>query len=275
MYAVLQDRSPSAVVLALCANRMAFWSQLFSYFPETAFHDDHQGIFWFESGIRHDIFNRGVQTHLESAPLRGDIQGILGHFQQRRLPFLWHIGASSFVSDERPLFEGYGLTHYETEPVMATDLLRFNEAIPVAPPVVIQPVTTPELLQYWLRVWEFESPEEVIQLWLTCYSGLCFNRESPLRLYLGMVDGKPVATSEVFLGGGVALIGAVNTLSPYRHRGIGTAMTLMALHQAQRQGYRVGVLTASPMGITIYRRLGFQKYGTFSTYLWHPPSERG
>jgi hypothetical protein len=193
MNTALQDLSPSAVILALRASQVAFWSQLFSHFPETVFHDD-QEIFWFESGIRHDIFNRGVQTRLELATPRGDIQGIIDHFQQRRLPFLWHVGASSFVLDERSLFEGYGLTHYETEPVMATDLLRFNEDIPVAPPLVIQPVTTHELLQQWIRVWELGSSEEVIQLWFTCYSGLCFNRESPLHLYLGTVDPTRCAT---------------------------------------------------------------------------------
>lgn len=213
----------------------------------------------------------GCKCALSQVPPRGTIQGILGHFHQRSLPFLWHVGVSSFVPDGRSIFEGYGLTHYETEPIMAVDLLKFNEAVPVAPPLVIQPVTTPELLQQWIRVWEFDSSEDVIQLWLTCYSGLCLNRESPLHLYLGTVDGKPVATSEVFFGGGVTLIGAVNTLSSYRRQGIGTAMTHMALQQAQRQEYRIGVLTASLMGISIYRRLGFQKYGTFSTYLWHPP----
>lgn len=270
---VLQDLSPSAVVLALDASEVAFWSQLFSHLPETEFHDD-PGIFWFKTGIRHDIFNRGMQTNLELATSPVGSEWIIGHFQQHRLPFLWHLGASFRLPNRRSVLEGYGLTHYQTEPVMATDLLKFNEDIPVAPRLAIQPVTTEELLQQWIRVWEFSSSKEVIQLWFTFYSGLCFKREGPLHLYLGTLDGKPVATSEVFLGGGVALIGALNTLSHYRQQGIGTAMTLIALQKARRQGYRIGVLTASPMGINMYRRLGFQEYGTFSTYLWHPQYER-
>jgi len=269
MNTVWQDPSSSTGVVALCASQRALWSQLFSHFPATAFDED-QDLFWFESGIHHDIFNRGMQMHLESASPRRDIEGILDHFRHRRLPFLWHVGASSSVLDGRFLFEGYELTHYETEPIMATDLLRFNEDIPVVSSVVIEPVTTPELLHQWIRVWEFENSEEVIQLWFTCYSGLCFTQESPLHLYLATVDGKPVATSEVFFEGQVALIGAVNTLSPYRRQGIGKAMTLMALRQAHKQGSRLGVLTASSMGIALYRRLGFQECGSLSTYLWHP-----
>ncbi len=157
---------------------------------------------------------------------------------------------------------------------MAVDLLKVKENVPQARQLVIQPVTTEELLRQWIRVWEFGSSEEVFRLWFTCYSGLCFRRESSLHLYLGIVDRHPVATSEVFLDGNVALIGAVNTLTSHRHQGIGTALTLKALQAAQERGYRTGVLTASPMGITIYRRLGFREYGSLSTYLWHPQRRR-
>ncbi len=266
---VLQDLSPSAVSLALDTNQIAFWSLLFSHFPEAELHDD-PGIFWFETGIRHDVFNRVIQTSLELDTLPVAIERVLCYFQQRRMPFLWHLGASSHPTNSGSILEGYGLTHYETEPGMAVDLLRFNENILVAPQLAIHPVTTDELIEQWIHVWEFGSPEEVIHQWFTFYSGLCLNRESPLHLYLGTLDGKPVATSEVFFGGGVASIGSVGTLPQHRHQGIGAAMTLTALREAHRQGYRIGVLTASPMGINIYRRIGFQEYGTFSTYLWHP-----
>lgn len=269
MNTVSQDLSPSGVIVAWRANLVAYWSQMFRHLPATSFHDE-QGIFWFESGIRHDVFNRGMQTRLESASPRGAIRTILGHLQQRRLPLLWHVVAPSFVSEGRSQFERDGLTHYETEPVMAIDLLGINATIPAASSLVIQPVTTHELLQQWIRIDRFASPEEVLQLWLLCYSGLGFIRESPLQLYLGTVEGNPVATSGVFLGGGVALIESVNTVLHYRQQGLGTAMTLMALQHARKQGYRIGVLAASPMGVTMYHRLGFREYGTLSTYLWHP-----
>ena len=51
-----------------------------------------------------------------------------------------------------------------------------------------------------------------------------------------------------------------------RSRDLASAMTLMAAQTARSQGYRIGVLTASPMGINIYRRLGFRECCTVSTY---------
>jgi GNAT superfamily N-acetyltransferase len=254
---------------ALEANKIALWTLLFSRFPGTTFHDD-PGILWFETGIRHDIFNRVLQTRLEPSALPSTLDRVLGSFQERRLPFLYHLGPSSLPSNLGSHLQERALIHYETEPGMAVDLHRINEDIPVAPQLIIQPVTTHEQLRQWIGVWEAGSPSDVIDLWFTLYSGICFDVENPLLLFLGLLDGKPVATSGLFCGSEVASIGPVGTLPPYRRQGIGAAMTLSTLQEARRQGYHIGVLTASPMGITTYRRIGFQEVCTFSLYLWHP-----
>jgi ribosomal protein S18 acetylase RimI-like enzyme len=151
---------------------------------------------------------------------------------------------------------------------MAVDLYNINEESSTASLVTAQRVTTKEQLEQWLRIWEYGNSEELIRLWQTFY--LNIYREDSLHLYLGTLNGKPVATAGVFFDGGVASIGPVGTLPEYRRQGIGAAMTLIALRQAQNYGYRIAVLTASPMSINIYQRIGFQKYCTFNTYLWHP-----
>ncbi len=80
----------------------------------------------------------------------------------------------------------------------------------------------------------------------------------------------PVATSQLFVGHGVAAVHLVVTLSELRCRGIGSAMTRHVLSEARTLGYRVGVLTASPFGIGSYRRIGFQDYCLFQHYEWQP-----
>ncbi len=79
-------------------------------------------------------------------------------------------------------------------------------------------------------------------------------------------------TVALFFAAGVASINWVVTLPQFRRQGIGAAMTLLAAREARSAGYRVGVLTASPLGINIYRRLGFQEYCQVSTYQWSPTS---
>jgi len=90
--------------------------------------------------------------------------------------------------------------------------------------------------------------------------------ETVPRRYLGIVDGRPVATSRVSIGGGVAGLYAVATLPDVRGRGIGRAMTLAALHAGRELGYRIGVLQASDSGFPVYRRLGFRTLFDYAVY---------
>lgn len=265
---MLTTLSPQ-VAGAMEANRMQFWG-LFGQLPQVELHAD-RGVLWFETAAFHDIFNRVLYLRFESGMLPKAATQVIRHFQQQGKPFLWHVGPTAQI-DLELLLQDQGLRHHETEPVLAVDLDRLNEDVPTALHLSIQPVTTEALLEQWVRLWEHESPEEVIQLWLTLHLGLYLQIKikSSLRLFVGAVDGKPVATSAIFFGAGVAGIEFISTLPDYRRQGIGAAMTLAALREARKQGYHVAVLTASPMGAPIYRRIGFQDYGTFSLYLWHP-----
>ena len=93
-----------------------------------------------------------------------------------------------------------------------------------------------------------------------------FDPSFPQLLYVGYFRGAPVTTSMMFLGAGVAGIYAVATVPEARKHGFGAAMTLAPLRRASELGCRIGILTASEMGLSIYRRIGFRDYCKMSFF---------
>ena len=63
-----------------------------------------------------------------------------------------------------------------------------------------------------------------------------FYPDNPQKLFIGFLEGEPVATSQLFLGGGVAGLWGVTSLEKARNRGVGTAMSLHPLRVARARG---------------------------------------
>ncbi|MEO8971180.1 MAG: GNAT family N-acetyltransferase, partial [Ktedonobacteraceae bacterium] len=97
--------------------------------------------------------------------------------------------------------------------------------------LTIERVSDEEMLKTWLRILFIgsELPEEGLTWLLDRVTQHGFKDDSLVHYYLGMLDGRPVATSMLYRGGGVAGIYNVATLSEARRQGIGSALTLAPL----------------------------------------------
>jgi GNAT superfamily N-acetyltransferase len=92
------------------------------------------------------------------------------------------------------------------------------------------------------------------------------------RLYLGRLDGEPVATTMLFVGGGVASVYAVGTVPAARGKGIGGAITLAPLLETREEGLRHAVLFSTELGVHAYERIGFRLLPAWiDRYLWRRP----
>ncbi len=91
--------------------------------------------------------------------------------------------------------------------------------------------------------------------------------ESPWRSYVGRLDGEVVTTASLAPAVGIGGIYNVATLPKARRQGLGAAMTLTALREARELGCRIGILQSSAIGLGVYRRLGFERYSTYSVYV--------
>lgn len=85
-----------------------------------------------------------------------------------------------------------------------------------------------------------------------------------LHLFTGTIGGVVVATALAAVTDDGLSIGAVSTRVEWRRRGIGAAMTAAAV--AADPGLPA-TLTASALGVQVYRRLGFREIG--HGLVWH------
>jgi GNAT superfamily N-acetyltransferase len=90
------------------------------------------------------------------------------------------------------------------------------------------------------------------------------------RHYLGLLDGRPVATAALFRGREAAGIYWVSTLPDARGRGVATAMIGHVLREAKASGYGIATLNATAEGHPLYRRLGFAD--RFAMGLYYRPA---
>ena len=186
------------------------------------------------------------------------------------MPIAWWVGPSNPVPDLAKTLEDKGLTQGAELTGMAVDLPALNEEAAVPQGFTLSEVDDGDSLATWCQIMTTVSgfPDFASSAWLEMYQDIEVLDDPLWHLYLGNIGGTPVATSELFLGGGVAGIHGVTTVPEFRGRGIRTAMTLSPIIDARRRDYAIGVLFSSEMAVGIYRRLGFQEYGKGYIYLW-------
>ncbi len=140
----------------------------------------------------------------------------------------------------------------------------------------IEPVADDASLEAWgaTFVEGFGVPAWAGQAWVDATRAFGVGR-SPWELYVGWLDGRPVATTMMFYGAGVATAFGIATVPDLRGRGLGAAITLAGFADARTRGSRFGVLFATELGAPVYRRLGFRDTGgTISRWLWIDGDDR-
>lgn len=209
-------------------------------------------------------------------------------FRARNAPFFfWWAGTGTTPDDLGERLQARGLLDMaeqqkelaagikQTEqgaPCMTADLHQMNEAVLEQTPAgfVIEEITDEAGMYDFKRVFvdTYQIPDWAGQGWVDATLAVGIGK-TPWRVYVGYLDGAPVATNMLFNGGGVASVYAVAALPAARGKGIGAAITLEPLLSAREMGYRHGVLFSTEMGVRVYERIGFKLTPwRINRYLW-------
>lgn len=284
---ILTNPTPSQLEAAVEENLFALFRAMAEVLPGSELVETGK-LSYHLSFPANPMFKGVWRTRLSSDDVEQAIDETLAWFKARNAPFIfWWTGPGTTPADlgERLLARGLLSMEGQMEelapglkqtaagaPGMVADLRQVNEVVlnQVPPDFTIEVVQDEAGLLDFKRVFveSYEIPEWAGQAWVNATLRLGIG-QTPWKMYLGRLNGEPVATNMLFNGGGVASVYAVATVPSARGRGIGGAVSLKPLLEAREMGYRYAVLFSTEMGVRVYERLGFKRTAArINRYLW-------
>ncbi len=232
-------------------------------------------ISWCITNIACPMCNAAFHAHLTPENTDATIEKFLAQGTKRNVPLQWYIGREVQATNLPKRLEAHGFTTYGDSAAMALDLREMAQDVPLPDGLEIKAVENDADIKHWSHVvcGGFGAPphaEPEMFKWFKTDKDL----GQPVKMYLGWLEGKPVAASNYYLAAGVVGIYCVATLPEARNKGIGYAITQAPLQDGKKMGYRIATLQASKMGAPIYRKMGFKETHRSLNYTWRPESMR-
>ncbi|MCA1726759.1 MAG: GNAT family N-acetyltransferase [Actinobacteria bacterium] len=215
-------------------------------------------------------FTNGVQaTRLEPGRVDERIRESVDAFRRAGVPALWWVGPLTRPSDLGDALRSRGFHHEEDMPWLAVDIDAAVDPSPVGDLRIVG-VSEAAEQEEWLGVMTrgFAMSDAERRAMISLADAVGYGPGAEWLRFVGRVGGRPVTTSGVMFGGGIAGLYNVTTVPEMRGRGYGGAMTFAALRAARDRGYEVAALGSSPMAIGLYRRMGFRDVCEYGIYRW-------
>jgi GNAT superfamily N-acetyltransferase len=214
------------------------------------------------------MFNRVTRTRLTLEKSDQRIMDIIAMYSLKGKGFTWMLSPKDTPHDLPARLEKAGMMRYEG-PGMAIELNQIKQ--PAAPKgLEVERVEGRDRLELFcdIMIRGYPLPDIIADDWKKMMVRM--GVDNSLRHYIGHLDGEPVATSTILLSDGVAGLYMVATLPEARGKGVGSHMTIHPFKEAEREGYRFGILHKTRMGYNVYRKLGFQDSCKMISYEWNP-----
>jgi ribosomal protein S18 acetylase RimI-like enzyme len=244
----------------------AVWENLFALFRSMralpgAELVEEEGICHHHAFPSNPMFKGAWRSRLASDERDQVVGRVTEWFARRDSPYtFWWADPVDLESGLGETLARHGFTvNVAGDPGMAAEIAAVSSRVEPPEGFRVERALDRKRLEDWRDVFAegFGIPLFTGQAWVD--ATLTLGPESaPWQLYVGYLGRRPVATNMLFGGAGVAGLFAVGTLSGVRGRGIGSAITLAPLRDAEAMGYRYTVLFATELGYPVYRRLGYR-----------------
>ena len=265
---IVIDKYKSPDLIAAIETNLIEFSSFFGNLAQAEVYNG-PDIFWSITSIPFALFNSVIRARLTPDVVLDTIEAVASRGRSRNVPVLWWTSPTTRPYNLGKYLIKNDFRYIGDSPGMAIDLHNLNENYQPQPELTIQTVDTPDSLRMWSDILTtgFSLPDFAGNAFFDLFSGIGLGEHLPVRHYIGWLKEKPVAVSSLFFGAGVAGIYNLTTIPSLRRQGIGSAMIMKPLREARAMEYTTGVLQASEMGLSIYRRLGFKEYCMFNHYI--------
>jgi len=201
------------------------------------------------------------RVNFEKLNLKEEILKVKELILKRKAPNGWTVGPLTKPKNLGKFLEKYGFSNVYQQAGMAVELKDIGTKDISENELTIELVNNEDSLTQWSNVvsnvFNLNIDFEFLKF-LFLQKEVCF--------YLGKFEENYVSTLLLYMSSGVAGLHAVSTLTNYRNKGFGLTISRIALLDAFKKGYNVGVLQASSLGEKVYRKLGFKKYCDIFSY---------
>jgi GrpB-like predicted nucleotidyltransferase (UPF0157 family)/GNAT superfamily N-acetyltransferase len=214
------------------------------------------------SGLPDDTFNCILEADFSAEEVDKKIDEIVKKISKMNLPFCWWVCPLDKPENIIQHLEKAGFKNTENNIGMYLDLDQW-QAPKEKPAFEIVRAKSKDELQDFANV--LVNDEKSFQTYFAWIADI-LTEEDPIEFYVGYVDGKPVTRGKLVFYAQVAGIYYVSTAHDERRKGYATMMENFLLSRAKELGFHIAVLSASPEGLGLYQKLGFEECGVFKEF---------
>jgi GNAT superfamily N-acetyltransferase len=215
--------------------------------------------------------NNVHRTRLRSDTVEDRVAATASLLRERGVPALWWVGPLDAPAELPEVLQRNGFRASEDMPWMAAALSAVpDRSLPGA--VEAHRVDSPDRFEQFVDAMMrgFGDDPNVAAAMRSLHAAVGSTEDAAWQPFVATEQGEPVGSSGLQLGGGVAGVYNVATPPEHRGRGIGSAMTTLAMRWARDHGYDTAILGSSPKAIPLYERLGFRPVCRIGVYVFQP-----
>ncbi|SEG63958.1 GNAT family N-acetyltransferase [Paenibacillus sp. UNC499MF] len=223
-----------------------------------------------DCGLPSDTFNVTVLLHTRLTPEdEAILEEAVHYFTDKKYPMaLWSWEDKDSVTFET--LRQASLKEAETNIAMYANLDALDPGTNCPADFRIKEITSREEAEQFGAVLASlfgESEEGVsVRAFYRKIAALPLEEQSPMKLYIGSYQGQPVSTGTLMFTDDSVGIYDIATLADFRGQSFGSAMFRFLIGEARKGKPRLCVLQASPDGIGIYKRAGFEPVCEVTVY---------